>query len=111
MSRVFIIQATKNQADVSPCQVYGNPIFLLTASDRTSKTPELFRKKLRVLLGNFDADNDFILWSGGDPLSLLLAGSVLSELGYEKIRYLRYERPDVRQEGAKGFYVPVEVTL
>jgi hypothetical protein len=65
--------------------------------------------KLRKGLEDFDEDQDYILWSGGDPLSLMLAGSILCEQGLDKFRYLRYEKADPRRGQSAPFYVPVWV--
>lgn len=110
MSKVFVIQATRHQADVTPAQAYGEIEFLLTPGDRTSLNPDLVNKKLKKGLESFNPLEDYILWSGGDPLSLLLTGAALTEMGVDKYRYLRYEKPDARRAKSAPFYVPVTVT-
>lgn len=112
MSKVFVMQATKYQADVSPASSYGTIRFVLTPGDRTSSTPELSLPKLFAAMEDFDSEKDYILWSGGDPLSSILTGVVLAELGISKFRFLRYEKDRRNGNGGdrgSGFYVPVEV--
>lgn len=111
MSKVFVMQATKYQADVSPAASYGTIRFVLTPGDRTSSTPELSLPKLFAALEDFDPDKDYILWSGGDPLSSILTGVVLAELGITKFKFLRFEKDRTTPYGQKptGFYVPIEV--
>lgn len=113
MSRVFVIQNTRYPADVTPAQIYGVVEYVLGAGDRTSSSPALSLRKLFSALENFDAEVDFILWAGGDPLSCMLTGAVLSELGILRYKYLRFEKD--RSRGGNGpvtgFYVPVQVDL
>ncbi len=112
-SRVYVLQATRFQSDVSPAAVYGEIRFVLSAGDRTCANPELSIDKLRRALRDFDAHRDFIVWAGGDPLSAIVTGMVLHELGIKKYRYLRYEKNRNTKPGetAVGFYSPIEVRL
>ena len=111
MSKVYVMQATRFQADVSPATSYGTIHFVLTPGDRTSSTPELSLRKLVTELDKFNPDEDYVLWSGGDPLSAILTGAVLAELGVTRFRFLRYEKNRGREsrDGKPGYYVPVEV--
>jgi hypothetical protein len=109
MSKVYVIQATRHQADVSPAQAYGELIFILAPSDRTSADCRVPCQKIDKALEKFDPSEDYILWSGGDPLSLMMAGYILSDLGIEEFRYLRYERADPKRVSAAPFYVSVTV--
>lgn len=112
-SRVFVLQATKFQADVSPAAVYGDIRFVLSPSDRSCSNPELSLGKLFKELEEFRPREDFIVWAGGDPLSAILAGMVLAELGILKFRFLRFEKNRHTKPGqpVTGFYSPVEVNL
>jgi hypothetical protein len=110
MNKVYVIQATPRQADVSPAQSYGAVEFILSSNDRMSSSPELHIGKLTRALEKFDEQRDYILWAGGDPLSCLLTGYALRELGISTFRYLRYEKPDARKPNSAPFYVPVTVT-
>jgi hypothetical protein len=100
MSRVYVMQATRFQADVSPATAYGDIHFVLSPGDRTSSTPELALRKLV---------EDYIVWSGGDPLSAILTGAVLAELGVTRFRFLRFEKNRAKDSPSAGYYVPVEV--
>jgi hypothetical protein len=111
MSKVYVIQSTRTQADVSPAASYGDIVFILTVADRTSCDPDSSLQKLRKGLEGFDEHNDYLLWSGGDPLSFMLVGWLLAEWGVPSIRYLRYERGDARKGKSSPFYVPVTVTF
>ena len=113
MSRVIVIQSTRYPADVSPAKIYGEIEYVLGTSDRTSSSPELSARKLFKALDSFEPEHDFILWAGGDPLSCMLTGAVLAELGILRYKYLRFEkdRSSGRSEPVTGFYVPVQVDL
>jgi len=113
MSKVFVLQATRYQADVSPAAVYGEIIFVLSAGDRTCSNPELSAEKLTKALKDFNYREDFIVWAGGDPLSAIVTGLVLSNLGMKKFRFLRFEKNRHTKPGqpVTGFYSPVEVNL
>jgi hypothetical protein len=111
--RVFVVQATRVQADVSPAAVYGDIQFILSAGDRTCSNPELSIEKLKKALADFDAHQDFIIWAGGDPLSAIVVGMVMVELGIRKFRFLRFEKNRNTRQGepVTGYYSPVEVRL
>lgn len=114
MSRVFVIQTTRYPADVSPAEIYGTLEYILGTGDRTSSNPDLSARKLFARLEDFDATKDFVLWAGGDPLSCMLTGVVLAELGILKFKYLRFEKERGRAqigEPVTGFYVPVQVNM
>lgn len=111
MSKVFVIQATRQQADVSPAKVYGEIVFVLTAEDRTSCTPEQSLQKLRAGLESYNEATDFLLWSGGDPVSFMLVGWLLADWGVNSIRYLRYEKGDGRKNSSPPFYAPVIINF
>lgn len=111
MATVFVVQDPGPGRDFSTALEYGSLFFLLDSSDRPSYGNVPTLQKLRSGLANFSED-DFIVWAGGDPLSPVLVGTVLRELGLSRFRYLRWER--VRREGQRtgqGFYVPVTVQL
>lgn len=113
MSKVFVLQATRYQADVSPAAVYGEIMFVLSAGDRTCSNPELSAEKLYAALKEFDPYEDYIVWAGGDPLSSLMTGMVLMDLGITKFRFLRFEKSRNTKAGepTTGYYSPVEVNL
>lgn len=114
MSRVFVIQNTRYPADVSPAKIYGQIEYVLGTGDRTSSNPDQSLRKLFSALEEFDPDKDFVLWAGGDPLSCMLTGGVLAELGILRYKYLRFEKDRSRSapgEPVAGFYVPVLVDL
>jgi hypothetical protein len=112
-SKVFVLQAVRFQPDVSPAAVYGEIRFVLSAGDRTSANPELSIERLRRALSEFDPRTDFIVWAGGDPLSAIVTGMVMLDLGITKFRYLRFEKNRNTKHGepVTGFYSPVEVRL
>lgn len=113
MSKVYVLQATRYQADVSPASVYGEIMFVLSAGDRTCSNPELSAEKLFDALEEFNPREDFIVWAGGDPLSAIMTGMVMERLGISKFRFLRFEKSRTTKVGqpATGFYSPVEVRL
>ena len=112
-NRVFVLQATRFQADVSAAGVYGEICFVLSAGDRTCANPELSIEKLRRALRDFDPNRDFVVWAGGDPLSAIITGMVFMDLGIPKFRFLRFEKNRNIKHGqpVTGFYSPVEVFL
>jgi hypothetical protein len=114
MSRVIVIQNTRYPADVSPAKIYGTIEFVLGPGDRTSSNPEQSARKLFDALETFEPEHDFVLWAGGDPLSCMLTGAVLAELGILRYKYLRFEKERGKGghgEPVTGFYVPVQVDM
>jgi hypothetical protein len=112
-NRVFVLQATRHQADVSPAAVYGEIQFVLSTGDRTCANPELSMHRLRQAFADFDPMHDYILWAGGDPLSAIVAGMVMIDMKIRQFRYLRFEKNRNTKPGqpVTGFYSPVEVRL
>ena len=113
MSKVYVLQATRHQADVGPAAVYGDILFVLSPGDRTCANPELSLEKLRRGLQHFRPAEDFIVWAGGDPLSAIITGAVMLEMGVTKFRFLRFEKNRHTRPGepVSGFYSPVEINL
>lgn len=54
------------------------------------------------VLENFDAERDFLLWAGGDPLGLMIVVSVVSDIGDGVFKVLKWDKH------AAG-YLPVEI--
>lgn len=48
----------------------------------------MLHERLRHLV----PERDFIVWAGGDTLGAVLCGVVLSDLGFERVQWLRFDR-------------------
>ena len=116
MSRVFLIaQPTiaKNGhlPDLTPLADYGEVTLVVEVGERPDR------------LKDFDAETDYLVWAGGDTLSAVMAGAILTQLGHRFFRWLRFERgrrkgvaeaggqARVERDDNRGWYTPVEVML
>jgi hypothetical protein len=95
--------------DFSSAQRYGPVHFILDQDDNPSEAPGPCLNKMIRGLKDF-TEEDFVVYSGGDPLGLWLACAALNHLGFPKIQFLKWER-ERNLEGQRlkgsGYYTPV----
>ena len=103
LQRIWLIQFPTNNADFSTASRYGEIITVFDKSDRPSQMPGQMLHKIRRILKDFEP-GDYILWAGGDPLGLQLAGIVLQELNIKSYKFLSWDK-------FEGNYTPVEVKI
>lgn len=121
MSTVFIVNqprevpqsANRATYNVSPAMEYGNIRFIFTQDKFPSPSADLVNaiEHAWECLKDYDCENDFIVWAGGDPISMLIVAPILYEVSTGVVKYLKYERgrdDDGRPTG-KGYYVPLVV--
>jgi hypothetical protein len=111
MNTVYVIQEPHENRDFSSAKEYGKLQFILSAGENPSLYPAKAIGILRTALKNFSG-SDYIVWAGGDPMSPILAGIVLGQLGFKEINFLKWDRQ--RREGVRtgsGFYVPARLIL
>lgn len=107
---VYVIHAPRESYDVSRAAEFGELKPLFDRGDWPGMFPEGAAAKLDERLVDFDPDEDYLLWAGGDALALLLVGAVLA--GY-RVKWLRPDRKlDADGNRTRAFsYFPVEVDL
>ncbi len=91
---------------------YGPIRTCLSPSESASFDPGRAREKLQAKLADFNPKTDYILWAGGDPLALMLAGAVLYSMNHINVQYLRYEREldsQTRERTGNGYYTAIDV--
>lgn len=94
--------------DISPATAHGPLDFIFTMHQpRPSSDPAWALNAAHEKLKDFDCQNDFILWAGGDPFSLAVVTAVLAE-GFETFSFLKWERD---RETHEGHYVPITLDL
>lgn len=103
---------TKVEKDLSSAQRYGAIKFILDSRDRVGTMPGQARHKLAKGLQDFKPD-DYLVHPGGDYLSLIIVGSILRDLGFREVQWLRWEkeRGTNGERLAGGFYTPVTIPL
>ena len=128
MSRVFLIaQPTiaKNGhlPDLTPLADYGEVTLVVEVGERPAFKPGEVFNLAKDRLKDFDAETDYLVWAGGDTLSAVMAGAILTQLGHRFFRWLRFERgrrkgvaeaggqARVERDDNRGWYTPVEVML
>lgn len=115
MPNVYLVQRptpVRNSGwtpDVSQADRYGTVVELLGERDKPSFYPDACFHKLASRLSTFNQDQDYILWAGGDAVSLVMLGVVLEQCKVTHFRWLRFNRAvgaDGKRTGS-GEYVPV----
>lgn len=117
--RVFLIaQPTiaKSGAlpDLTPLADYGDVTVVVEAGEYPSFKPGEAWRRVAARLKDFDSDNDYLAWAGGDTLSAVMAGAALTQLGHRAFKWLRFERgiaPGGGRDNMRGKYTPVEIQL
>lgn len=109
---VWILQShEKREKDLTSCRGYGRIVEVLAADEQPSKNPQQCMDHLRERMQDA-CDDDYFLFTGGDPMTPFCAGIVLAELGLTHIKWLRWDR---RTDGSgkripnDGYYTPVEL--
>ena len=114
MSRVIVINQPHQHRngmiyDVTPATKYGDVEFLFTSDmPNPSNAPEEAVRVAHERLANFDIDNDYLVWAGGDPLGMVIASAVLGSY-CAGVKYLRWER--ARERNGAGYYSPLYVQI
>jgi hypothetical protein len=110
---VFVVnqparRTTGNVYDISPATEFGLLDFVFTMNEeRPSSDPDWALDKAHNKLSGFDPNEDYVLWAGGDPFSLAVITSVLTD-NHDFIRFLKWERHHETREGA---YVAITLDL
>ncbi len=121
MSTVYIIQASipgghrKATYDTTPAEQYGQIRYIFEGAFSPSAQPDVAIAAARRALRQFNSDEDYIVWAGGDPAGMLIVGAVAYDLSLDgNIRFLKWENnrdPETRQANGSGHYIPVTMRL
>ena len=114
---VYVVQRPKENKfgwtpDLSDAARYGKLRILFEDGDKPQFQPDHAIKKARERLEGF-GPNDYILWAGGgDPIAVMIACTVASEMS-DEINILRWERnQNARASDTQvGFYMPVTLNM
>lgn len=118
-SRVFLIAQPSVKKDgelpdLKPLAAFGDITVVIETGEAPAFRPGEAYEKVKDRLQDFDAENDFLAWAGGDTLSAVMAGAALVAMGHRRFNWLRWERkrlPDGKRSQHTGQYTPVEVML
>ena len=96
-ARVFLVHAPRvgvhaKNIDLGPAGEFGTVTPILAAGDHPGLTPITACKKISAVLADFIPDEDYLLWTGGDPVGLVLVTGHILALGHKRIRWLRFSR-------------------
>jgi len=107
------VSGTGDFPKLKPLAEFGTIKVVVEAGDYPSFKPGPIFEKLVERLKDFDAENDYVAWAGGDTLSAVMVGSALAQMGHHSYRWLRFERgrdPQTKKRTDEGgSYTPVEV--
>jgi hypothetical protein len=105
--------ATGRVMDLSPLAEYSTDVrFLVLRGQAPTFAKDALYQQIRASLAEFDPENDFLVWAGGDALGAVMTGIALAEKGVTRFHWLRHERsklPDGRRDPSRGRYVPIPV--
>ncbi len=119
-SRVFLIAtpSVSSKGDfpkLEPLAEFGDIKVVVENGDYPSFKPAEIYKKVVDRLKMYDAENDYLVWAGGDTLAAFMAGSALAQMGHRSFRWLRFERGIDRETGRRtnerGKYTPIDIAL
>lgn len=111
MAEVYLVQQLKEipgkaVRDLNPVLAYGAITTLIEPGDNPAINSETVRDKVANRLANFNAEVDYLVWVGGDPVGILIVTSELLRRGIKRFCWLRYS---FRLE--KTEYLPVWIDL
>lgn len=110
MPKVFIVNepdetrtpAGRPMYDVTPAEQFGQVDFVFKANERSPvQDPTDAVDRAWEVLKEADSD-DYLVWAGGDPLGLIIASAVMSDITERSFNYLKWDR-------AVGNYVAVQI--
>lgn len=126
MPKVFIVNEPNKTSsfvranyDVTPALQFGEIEFVFPHDKFYRPTPSdnIARAVAHAwkVLAKFNPATDYIVWAGGDPISMLIVAPILFEIADTRpIKYLKFERAREVDSGEKkgtGFYVERTVEL
>lgn len=78
--------------DLSGLEQYGDVRFIFPRGVLPFHDPDEKLAFISDQLTDFDPTSDYLAWAGGDTLSAVMVGVVLSELEISAFNWLRFER-------------------
>lgn len=127
MSKVYLISqpSLSRSRDHQPKNLerlydHGEVQVLVQAGEHVAFQPERMMRLIAQRLSEFDPEADFIAHVGGDPLATLMTGMVLADMscdeekGFDRVRWLRYDRPEDGRGGRTHIgakYIPTDVMI
>lgn len=104
----------KARFDIAGAEAFGRIVSVLVAGEQPGFRPAEAYDRIAKKLESLDPEEDFLLYAGGDPLTLLITGAVLAAReDVESVRFLRFHR-DRSRDGRlsdDGRYVEVRVPV
>lgn len=117
MGRVFLLQRSRRDFDLSSAERLGQLVPVLGERDSPSLALAPALVKMRTALRDYNPDEDHLLAAGGDQLASFLAGMVMTDEGLLRrgeVSWLRWDRNrdfDGRRDLNRGEYQPVRFSL
>ncbi len=108
MSIVYVIREPVLRREVELASHFGELRYCL-GKNETNTGPGPILNRLRSTLRNYE-ERDYILWAGGDWITLVALGIVLSESNIRNINLLVWKK-DKTAEKQKGAYIPQRMVL
>jgi len=115
LTSVTPVRADGSGPDYAALSKFGQIVTLTESSDNVVNDSPFISKQIRERLIGYDPRIDYMVWAGGDPLAAVLVGAILGKMGFNHIKWLRFDRlinPETgRRMTWKGNYMPVQITL
>lgn len=108
------VSRTKKNMNLDPLYEHGEIKVVLPVGDAPAFSPNKCVSVMSARFKEFDPEQDFLVWAGGDTLAALMVGYLLHQRGFTVFNWLRYERkrlPDGTRTDDGAIYVPVRIDL
>lgn len=112
-STVYLLQEPTSEKDLSSAAKYGRISPIIYAHEKPMQSIQQTMNRIYNCLEQFDPENDYICFAGGDPIIPFLAGVAMERIGFESVKYLVWNR-DRGLDGSKtgtGFYIPKSIPI
>ena len=113
---VFVIHKPQPRAgayDVSSAVEFGEIEYVFEDTFIPYRDPKRAEEIAYQKLRQFNSDEDFLLWAGGDPVALIIASMVAGFATDGCIKVLRWDRvrDSMSKELLGGKYVPITLDI
>lgn len=117
MSTVFILQEPQPRPltgwvpDTRPAKTFGEIVYVFTKCEKPHALPrEVVEGRIKTAMKDFQPANDYILWCGGDIITLILCiAHLTTNFGSMKLLQWQRNRKGNPSMPAAGFYAPTAI--
>lgn len=115
LSRVFLIAEptvgrNRKTFRLEPLNKFGTVVPIIRAGVNVRANPQMAYELVAEALKDYNPQEDYLVWAGGDTLVAVMVGVVLERMGMQSVNWLYYNREILPGgvRGDKGYYTPGE---